>query len=113
MTPEQTRRLATQRMTEAVELRTDAARLRTQADALDGLLEPLVPMSQRVWRGPAADEFEHCVRIHSGRVNEQAKVLQSAAVDFDRSAGHKEREAIRLRAQASAMETIAAPSGVI
>ena len=94
-------------------MRTDAARLRAQADELGGLLDPLIPMSQRVWQGPAAVDFENQVRAHAQRVNQQAQVLRAAAVDFDRDAGRKEQEAIRLRAQATAMEMVGAPGGVM
>jgi len=113
MTPEQLRSLAARRRAEAAELHTDAARLRSQAELLTGLLDPLVPISQRVWRGPAAIEFENQVRVHAGRVNEQAQLLESVAADFDRIAGKKEQEDRQLRAQADALEPIVVPGGVM
>ena len=86
MTPEQLRAIAARRVGEADELHIDAARLRSQAGTLSGLLEPLVPISQRAWKGPAANEFENQVRAHSARVNDQARVLRSIAAGFDQSA---------------------------
>jgi hypothetical protein len=63
--------------------------------------------------GPAANEFENQVRVYASRVNEQARVLDTVAADFDRMAGQKQREAAGLRAQAAAMEPIAAPDTVM
>ncbi|MDJ0664784.1 MAG: hypothetical protein QNJ75_09500 [Acidimicrobiia bacterium] len=113
MTPEGLRRLAAKRTAEAADLHSDAARLRSQAGVLEGLLDPLVSMSQRVWRGPAADEFEKQVRVHAGRVNEQARALSGVATDFDRMAGQKKREAVRLQAQAAAIEEAAGTGAVM
>ncbi len=112
MTPEGLRRLAAQRTAEAAYLHRDAAQLRSQAGALEGLLDPLVSISQRVWTGPAADDFERQVRIQAGRVNEQAQALGRVAVDFDRMAGQKRREADRLQSQAAAIEG-ASGTGVV
>lgn len=113
MTPEQLRRLAAQRAAEAAELHSDAARLRSQAGSLEGLLDPLVPISQRVWKGPAADEFESQARARAGRVNEQARVLSAVAGDFDRIAGQKQQEAVRLRTEAAAIESVTGPGEVM
>lgn len=113
MTPEQLHRLAAQRAAEAADLHADAARLRCQAGEIAGVLDPLVPMSQRVWRGPAAEEFENQVRAHAYRVNQQAEMLGEVAAGFDRSAEDKKREAARLRAQAAAIESASPVRGMV
>ena len=104
MTADQLRRLATARTREAGELVVDANRLRSQASALSGLLDPLVPMSQRVWIGPAASDFESQVQEHSGRLRNQAAILDRIANDFEQLAAAKRREAAQLQVRAAASE---------
>jgi hypothetical protein len=70
-------------------------------------------MSRRVWRGPAANEFEDQVRTYAGRVNQQAQSLNAVAADFDRLAGRKESEAGDMRTRAALMETTDPVGGVI
>ncbi len=114
MTPAELRRLADQRMTAAAALAADAGRLRAQAAGLEGILDPLVPMSQQVWTGPAASAFEDQVRAHAGVVNEQVHRLRQVAVDLDRRADDARRDAALLRARATAAEIAAsAAAGVL
>ena len=108
MTPYELRRLASRKLAEATELAVDADRLRAQAAALQGLLEPIVPISQRVWTGPAADDFETQVRSYSHQVNEQSAQLTRIAAGFDDEAARLRRESGMLRAQASVAEAEAA-----
>ena len=106
MTPDELRRLASRKIADAEALEADADRLRVQAAALDGLLEPLAPMSQRVWTGPAADEFEAKAATLSGLVNQQADRLREIAGDLVRRAVGKRSEAVELRARALAEEIV-------
>lgn len=108
MTPYELRRLAARKLAEATDLAVDADRLRAQAAALQGLLDPIVPISQRVWAGPAADEFETQVRLYSHQVNEQSAQLTRIAAGFDDEAARLRRETEMLRAEASAAEAAAA-----
>lgn len=107
MTPAELRRLADRKMAAATALASDAARLRSQADELRGLLEPLVPISQRVWVGPAATDFEDQVRAQSARLDEEAGRLRQVAAELERRAGSERRAAADLRAQAAAAEVAA------
>jgi uncharacterized protein YukE len=112
MGPEELRRLARHRDADAVGLAADADRTRAQAAALDGLLDPLVPMSQRVWAGPAANDFENEVLTYARRLNAAVLLLRQIAGDFDRQAEVNRREAVLLRARAVAGEMAAATSAV-
>lgn len=108
MTPTELRRLAERKLTEATALAVDADRLRVQAAALRGLLEPIVPMSQRVWLGPAAEDFEAKASVHSQKVNEQSSQLGRIAAEFDEEAARLRRQAAILRSQAATAEATAA-----
>jgi hypothetical protein len=112
MGPEELRRLARHRDADAVVLATDADRIRVQAAALDGLLDPLVPMSQRVWAGPAANDFENKVRTYALRLNAAVRLLWQIAGDFEKQAEVNRREAVLLRARAAAAEMAVATSAV-
>ena len=113
MSPAELRRLADRKLIEAANLEEAAERLRSQAAALRGLLDPLAPMSQRVWAGPAATDFESTARSLSQQVDEQAAQLVRAAVDFDADASQCRRQAARFREQAAAAEVATAPVGAI
>lgn len=113
MTPEQLLRLAAQKTAAADLLGDDARRLRAQAAVLRDLLDPLVPMSQRVWAGPAATEFEGQVRAHIGRLNQQADVLDRIAGDFETAATARLREAADLRSSAAVLAASVSPGGVM
>ncbi len=112
MTSVELRRLADQKMAEAAQLTDDAERLRPQAASLRGLLDPLVGMSQRAWVGPAAEDFEAAVRVHSQRIDEQADRLGQVAAQFLAAAAALRREAGVLRRQALEMESAASAAGV-
>ena len=112
MTPEELRRRARQKRSDAADLAADADRLRSQAAALRGLLDPLLPMSGRVWVGPAAQDFESDVRRHGGMVDDQASRLTAIAGEFDRRAADARRTAATLDAQATAAELAVAGTGV-
>ena len=102
MTPAELRRLATLRMNEAAALESDADRLRVQAAALRGLLDPLVSMSRRVWAGPAAEDFEAKARTNALVVDEQSGRLASIAAELEHQAYRLRREGESLRCQADA-----------
>lgn len=108
MTPAALRRLADQKLAEADSLASDADRLRSQAAALRGLLEPLISISQRVWVGPAASDFEEKSRVHAQQVDDQADRLNRIAAEFDDQAGRFRREAAALRREADVSEAAAA-----
>ncbi len=104
MTPYDMRRLADQKESAADRLEDNGERLRRAGDALRGLLDPLVPMSQRVWKGPAADDFERQVKVHAGQLHEQSAALALAASRLQREASIARSDAQRLRSQADAAE---------
>ena len=108
MTSAELRRLATEKMNKAGALGSDADRLRVQAAALRNLLDPLVSMSQRVWTGPAAQDFEAKAQTHAQIVNEQSSRLAAIAGQFDDQASRLRHEAESLRRQAAA---VALPEG--
>jgi uncharacterized protein YukE len=108
MTPGELRRRATQQRAAADEMAADADRLRVQAAALQGLLAPLVSISQRVWVGPAAADFEAKMRANSGVVDAQASRLRSIAADLERKAADARRSAATLDAEATVVEAAAA-----
>lgn len=112
MTPEELLRSARSRDANAGVLELDADRLRVQAAALDGCLDPLVAMSQHVWTGPAAQDFEDTVRKHSRVLAEQARRLRQIADDLDRQAQQERRTAVELRASAAAVQGAPALPGV-
>ncbi len=90
----------------------DAARLRSQAAALQGLLAPLATMSQRVWVGPAASSFEDKVRSNGAAVDSHADRLRTIAGELDQRAADNRRSAASLDSQAAAADAVAAASGV-
>ena len=111
MTPAALRRIADQKLADADSLASDAGRLRSQAASLRGLLDPLVSMSQRVWVGPAASDFEQNSRVRAGQIDDQAARLNRIAAEFDGRSGRLRREASALRQQADAAD--AAPIGTV
>lgn len=104
MTPAEYRRRASQKRAEADGLAADADRLRSQAALLQGLLDALVPMSQRIWVGPAAQDFQSEVRRHGGEINDQARRLVAIAAELDRTASIDRNTAHSLDTQAAAAE---------
>lgn len=114
MTPTELRRRASENRAEAAELTADADRLRSLAAVLRGSLDPLLPFSQRVWVGPAAEDFESEVRRHSGELHDHAVRLIAIAGDLDRRAAIARRTATSLDTQAvaaEAAEAVAAAAG--
>ena len=107
MTPDELRRLADRKVAAAAEYVADAGRLRTRAAALFGILDPLLAISQRVWTGPAARDFESEVRINTEILNEQATRLREIAAELERRADSERRDAAELRARAVAAEAVA------
>jgi len=93
---------------EASALADDADRLQFEAAALDGILDPLVAISQRVWTGPAAQDFEANVRWYSSIVSQQARELGRIAHDLRRQAVVARGEAAVLRARALAADAAVA-----
>lgn len=108
MSPAELRRRATQKRADAAEMEVDSGRLRVQAAALRGLLDPLVGMSRQVWVGPAAQEFESQVRRYGGIVDTQAARLEDIAGELARRAIAARHSAAGLDAQAAAAEAAAA-----
>jgi hypothetical protein len=106
VTPDELRRRADRKQAEAAGLAADASRIRSAAGSLRGLLDPLIPLSQRVWVGPAATDFESQVKAHALRLDGEADKLVAVAADFDRQAAGGRREAARLRAQAEAADLV-------
>ena len=102
MTSAELRRLAAAKMNEATALGSDADRLRVQAAALRGLLDPLVSISHRVWTGPAAQDFEAKAQTQARIVNDQSSRLAAIAGELDDRAYRLRREAESLRRQADA-----------
>lgn len=86
----------------------DADRLRAQAAALHGLLDPLVSISQTVWVGPAASDFEFNVRANGGAVDAQAGRLRAIAGQLDQRAASARYTASILDAEAATAEAAAA-----
>lgn len=111
MTTAALRRIADQTLVDADSLASDAGRLRSQAASLRGLLDPLVSISQRVWVGPAASDFEQNSRARAGQIDGQAARLNRIASEFDGRSGQLRREAAALRRQADAAD--AAPIGIV
>jgi len=107
MTPSELRRLADRKTADASDCEADAARIRQQAAALRGLLDPLIPMSQRVWTGPAAEDFERQVRVQGGLLEEEADRLLSVASDLERRAIGLRAEVADLRVRAANAEVVA------
>jgi hypothetical protein len=112
MTPADLRHLATQKLAAAATLAADADRLRSQAATLRGLLDPLVPMSQRVWVGPAAADFETKARAHAQQLDGQSARLQQVAGEFDGEDRRLRREAAELR-RAAEVAAAAIPTGAL
>ncbi len=115
MTPAELRRLADRRTSEAHSVAADAERLRCEAAALCGVLEPLVGLSARVWFGPAATEFEESTRSWGRVLDQQAGRLNRIADELVERTWRLRSEAAALRAQATAAEAAmaaAAAAGV-
>jgi hypothetical protein len=108
MTPAALRRLADTKLDDAASLTSDADRLRVQAAALDGLLDPLIPSSQRAWVGPAATDFETSVRSYGQQVDDQATRLRHVAEELVDRANRLRAQAASHRREADAAEAAAA-----
>lgn len=108
MTPAELRRLADRRTSEAHSVALDAERLRCEAAALRGVLEPLVVLSGRVWVGPAATEFEESTRSWGRVLDQQADRLNRIAAELVERTCRLRSEAAALRAQATAAEAVIA-----
>jgi hypothetical protein len=108
------RRLADEKMLRSNAVARDADRIRVQATALHGLLDPVVSISQGVWVGPAATDFEQQCAMRARQVDNQARELQGFAGELDQKARRLREEAARLRSQAHAADVAAAnlPTGV-
>lgn len=117
MTSSELRRLADHKVSESYSLVRDADRLRSQAAGLHGLLNPLITMSQRVWVGPAATDFEVECAWHARQVDEQAVRIARIAGELEEQADELRRQAEVLRAEARASdaataEAVGLPAGV-
>lgn len=88
-----------------------AGRLRAIAGGLHGLLAPLVGMSRRVWKGPAADDFEVMAGRHGRIVDEQSARIGRIAGEFIVEAAQLRSVARSLDATASVVVT-ALPGGL-
>lgn len=108
MTPYDLRREADRKEREATARIADAARLRSQATGLRGLLRPLIGMSQRVWTGPAATDFESNIAAHDLALGFEADRLVAVAAGFEQMARELRAEATELRQRAAAAEIAAA-----
>jgi len=104
------RRRADQKLAAAGAFAGDANRLRSQASVLTGLLDPLVSISQRVWTGPAAADFEANSRVRSHQVDRQAARMGHIAGEFDDRASVLRREAAALQRAALVAEAVDAAS---
>jgi hypothetical protein len=111
LTPAALRRLADRKEAEAHSLNADAERLRREAGALRGVLEPLIALSSRVWVGPAASEFEENTRSRGRLLDLQANRLDRIADELVDRARRLRSEAASLRAQATAAEATTAAGG--
>ena len=107
-TPVELHRLADRKLTTAGSLVTAAERLRREAAALRGVLEPLVVLSARVWVGPAATEFEENTRTRARVLDQQADRLDRIADELGARVRRLQSEAAALRAQATELEAAAA-----
>lgn len=114
MNSHELRRLANQKAATAAALAADASLLRSQAAELVGILDPLIPMSQRVWVGPAAEDFESAVRDNMAVIDQETRRLRDIAGDMDRRAQIARGAAAELRARAVAVDAgVAASPGVV
>ena len=107
MTSSELRRRADRNVSESYLLVRDADRLRSQAAALLGLLNPLISMSRQVWTGPAATAFEAECAVHARQLDEQAGRVRRIAGEFEEEANALRRQAEMLRAQASVLDGVA------
>lgn len=113
MTPYELRREADRREKEAAANAAASARLRAEAAGLRGLLRPLIGLSEGVWTGPAAADFEARVVSHDAALGAQADRICAAATEVERTARRRRAEAAELRQRADAAEAVAsAPQGV-
>jgi len=101
VTAYQLRQQADRKRAEADALTASASRLRTTADSFRDLLKGVTDQSRRVWQGPAATDFEDRAQAANRDLRQQAQALLSTATGFD-------REAVELRAAASALDLRAA-----
>ena len=111
LTPVELRILADRKTAEAKSLSADAERLRFEARALRGVLEPLIALSSRVWVGPAANEFEENTRSRGRLLDLQADRLDRIADELVDQARRLRSEAATLRARATAAEATTAAVG--
>lgn len=111
LTPAELRRLADRKAAEASSLSAGAERLRPEAGALRGVLEPLIALSRRVWVGPAASEFEENTRRRGRLLDLQADRLDRIADELADRARRLRSEAATLRAHATAAEATRAAAG--
>jgi len=112
MTSAELCRLADHKVAEANSVSRDADHLRSQAAALKGLLDPLAPISQRVWVGPAALDFEEQCTQHVQTIDNQAALLQQIAGEFEDRVRQLRCRAAELRAEALAVDSAAAAAAL-
>ena len=91
----------------------DASQLCSQADILVGILDPLIPISERVWMGPAADEFEASVRSHAALLAAESDHIKGIAGELQRAAAVKRHQAAEMRVRALGIEAAATITGAI
>ena len=111
MTPYELRQLADRKRAEADALMASASRLRRTADSFRDLLEGIPDQSRRVWQGPAATDFEGKAQAAASDLRQQAQVLSTTAIGFDREAAGLRAEAHVLDMRAAAEEATAVPGG--
>jgi uncharacterized protein YukE len=111
LTPYQLRQLADRKRAEADALTASASRLRTTADSFRDLLEGIPDQSRRVWQGPAATDFEDRAQAAARDLSQQAQVLSSTAIGFDRESADLRAEARVLDMRAAAEEAATIPGG--
>lgn len=112
MSPAELRRLAERKLVESGATAADADRLRAEAAALRGLLEPLITMSREVWAGPAAAEFEADLTRNGRQLDEECARINRIAADLDERARRLRLDAATLREQASVVETAVGVAGM-
>ena len=113
MTPATLRRLADQKIAESYTLARDADLLRAQGGALRGLLDPLASISQGVWAGPAAVDFEQQSAAQTRRVNGVAADLQRIGAEMEGRSRQLRNRAAELRILASRAEMATASAGAV
>jgi hypothetical protein len=105
------RRQAARNRTQAAALDAAAARLHVIADVIRPLLAGLSDHSRRVWRGPAATDFEQRADAADADVRAQAALLVDTAIEFETEARRLRSAATSLEAEAAAADALAASVG--